>query len=483
MKNKKLFGIGAVVLIICVAFAPVINGMQLSTEQENEIEIIEGSPASYDLVITIDELTFKGHEEIKNVDDYMFAVWSLTYTIKNEGNRFFWGKIITEVLKDSIKFAEYDEGRHLIKAGKSETFSHTLKIKASDISDIDKERYFSAKDIVVDTVKEDQAGQPDPTPSNNADIKFSKYWKTADDDKPSKNHIDLAVMGEDWVEKYEEYNIGGRDIITLPVFMDEYLELIKSLFGCNRLGWLWGLLDYGLDFCVALCNFLEEFFEVLADIVLILAELEILIAEVIAFFTPIMGIPPIYPTKAQISIFLGTLAVLAETIKELLLDIEKLPIDPDDPLRIALDEAGKALESFLNSEPWFDDVTVEGEVFRIYGGEVLTITCRDNEPWTVPENGNPTTFGPYEVPTNWQQGDLIIFRNCQITVEGSEHNKAVKSPRLLSYCAPGGYMYYHVKLPVGGGNVNQESLSQKLVEMCPLLTQLFPSYFLKPLNA
>lgn len=36
MKNKKIFGIGAVVLMILVAIAPVINGMQLDTEKTND---------------------------------------------------------------------------------------------------------------------------------------------------------------------------------------------------------------------------------------------------------------------------------------------------------------------------------------------------------------------------------------------------------------------------------------------------------------
>jgi hypothetical protein len=48
MKEKKLFGIGAVDLTKFVAFAPAINRMQLSAEKINENEIVSGITASYE---------------------------------------------------------------------------------------------------------------------------------------------------------------------------------------------------------------------------------------------------------------------------------------------------------------------------------------------------------------------------------------------------------------------------------------------------
>lgn len=479
MKEKKMCGIGAVVLMLLVAIVPAINGMQLSTGEMNDFENELGTTntAIYDLVLTVDVLEFDRYEEVEDEEDYMYAFYTLTYTVTNVGFGPFFGYIHTVARKDLKQYGEWDEGWYWIKRdGGHETFTHTIKIKASDIDSIDKERGFSAKDIVVETVKEDEAGIPDPTPGDNAAIKFSTYWKTSSSYRPSKTHIDLTLPCDAWIDHYEEYDIGG-ETIDLPEYKAAYASALASLFGSNRMGWLWDLAYNVTNFTIALLYFVAEFLEVLADIVLILVEIEFLLSEVTAFFNPMMLVPPVYPGPLEIAAFLVTLSVLALTIAELLEDIQDLPIHPDDPERKRLEAAGQELESFLASQPWYDDVIIEGEVHKVKDDEQLTVKCRE-ESWSVEENGDPTEFGPFSVPTNWAPGDMFIFRNCQITVTGNGHTgQKLKTPRLLSYVAPGGYLDLTCAFKKKSRNLSRESFLQRLSEIFPFLTQILPLLF------
>lgn len=72
MKEKKLFGIGAVVLMILVAIVPAINGAQLITEKMNVSENEYGIAGSgnWDLKITFEEAIFENYHEKEDIAYY-----------------------------------------------------------------------------------------------------------------------------------------------------------------------------------------------------------------------------------------------------------------------------------------------------------------------------------------------------------------------------------------------------------------------------
>ena len=483
MMRKKIFGIGVVISMILIAFTPAINGMnaQINTEKINDFckETRLSSADIYDLELTVKKLDFDRYEDAGN-EDYINAVYILTYQIKNNGIGSFVGRITTEaLLKGTTKLLgvwNEEGGKSIWIKGRGGTvkYTHEIILRASDIDNYDKERNFSAKDIVVKTVTEDEAGTPDPNPGNNFAIRFCRFWSDNKDYIPSKTHMELSLPGDAWmINEWKEFRIAGKTI-RLPVFNKLYFDMaLPSLWGSNRMGWLWDLSYNFTNATIAFLKFVAKFTAVLADIVLIVGEVALLTEEIIAFFTPIID-EALYPGPTEIAAFLGTLASLALTLVKLMKDIQDLPIHPDDPERKELAAASQEFVSFLASQPWLRDITIEGEVHKVKDNEQLTIKCR-NETFHKNEEGDPTYFGPFNINSKWNL-DPFIFRNCQVVVTGNKHtsSKPLKTPRLLSYAAPDGYLYCTFSFPEGGSRVLANlNFLDKIINYFPQLTQLF----------
>lgn len=491
--KKKMFGIVAVVLMLLVAIAPAVNSMQLSSEEMNELENDPelSNTGSFDLEITVDKLEFDKYVMTKRAGDYVsaYAYYTLRYTLTNTGTYPYVGRIITEVRKEpEPEYGVFDEGIHTIEgSGGQKSFTHTIKIWASDVGSEDKERFFAGKEIVVETVTVDGNGVEDPTPENNTFTKVSHYWNQKSSYIASKAHIALTLPNEEWVDKWEKYVVNGTTI-TIPRFKELYTKFaLPSLFGSNRMGWLWDLAHNLSNFTTAFLDFVYEFCQVLADIVAVLIELQLLVAEIIAFFTPIID-DLIFPTGLQVVTFIGTVSALALTLKKLLIDIDDLPIDPDDPedeRRQRVEAAARELRILIASKPWYDDITIKGDICKVKDDEIMTVKCRD-ETWSVEENGDPTSFGPFSVPSDW---DLLedrfkfLFRNCRITVTGDdpEHTgQKLKTPGFLSWIAPRGTLGATFGFRKKSRDLYRGGFLQRLLEMFPVLKQLLPSYFFQP---
>lgn len=457
MKKNKIFGIGAVVLMLLVAMIPAFNAAQLDTEKNIFCTNTEG----WDIKFTIES----DPEFISYNEKNDRVTYSVSYIIENVGEGVYEGILNTELTqkgKDWV-IAEWDHAtdEDPLVLAPGEVLPKTKEFTISS-----KEEYLIAgNDISLKCGLFDVSGGEDPGNGNNVDHGFGNFWTNGFVD--TKCHLQKSLPHEKWIKKYETLNIGGVEI-ELPVFKINYFgTLLPTIASSNRLGWIWDFIDYFIDYVIALCAFLKEFIDVAADIVLLVLELEALIADIVSMFTT--ASTGVIITSAQVQTFSVLLGAIVTTVGKLMVDLDELPVDPGDPLRVNLGNAGDALLTYLSTRPWTDTISITGKVSNCQEGTVK-LDCRNVQGKNIPGGSGTRNFPDINVDTTWKSGDGLIFRNCQTTVRTGD--QSITSRPILSYAAPGGSLHF-----IGSFNKGKErtqtSILQQIFEKIPILKTLF----------
>ncbi len=474
MNKKKIFGISAVVIMILVTITPGINSIRQELQNINDfkIESDKSKLRNWDLKVTLSDVTFLYYDEKEDI-----AFYKIVYIIENVGNNYYIGypKTILKVHNEQWEIASWNWPEILplrLWPGKNKTINIVQPI------DYENERFLSGKTVDLETGIYDASGSEDPKQGNNIGVNFGKYWeKTGKYYIPSENHLKATLPNEEWIESYEVFNF--PDItVKVPIFSETYLKFVLPTFlSSERIGWIGVLINFFISACRAFCNFSREFFDVASLIALTAGELFLLLTEIIGTITAVAK-GKIIVTFVLVSSIFSTISTISATLGKLFAEIKELPIDPNNPLRVALADAVDSFYSFLSVYPWYEDVTIEGELNNCRSYEKIKVSCRNVTDKDIPGGSGYREIESFSVNTTWKLKylDGLFFRCCQVKFKGSEHtNQKLKSRRIFSYVAPGG------TLKIIAGFKNARFINQLQLNFLQRIFRLFP--FLKHIGS
>ncbi len=402
--ERKIFGIGAAVLMILLAFAPIAN----SSKTES------GSNDGFGIIIHSCEFTQSKLEDLLGIVEY-----ALDYSVS-------WPDGVIDYPMHIVFETEsgYKLSWTVLTMRKPLPIreTRTFKMKAKDEYRVAGQKF----DLII-------------TNENVRDSGFTKFWRSEQEYVPTQVHLDKILPHSEWIARYETFKSNGN-ILKIPVFKVLYTDsAFPTLFGSDRLGWIGEFTRLLLDWGIAFSYFLGKFIAVVGEIILLGIEFYDLINRLIVILGEVSaGVPP---TKGQIESVFTLLSAICYTFGDLLQRIKDLPIDPDDKERIELIKAGEAFLNFIFSYPWENDITIKGTINKCESNEKVTVDCRNIKNKDIKGGKGRRTIEPFDVDSTWESGDGIFFRNCQLTIDGSKHEE-IKSPKFLSYAAPSGTLNF-----------------------------------------
>ncbi len=481
MKEKKLFGIGAVVLMILVAFAPAINGAQLIIEKMNVSEnenIIAGS-GNWDLKITFEEAIFENYHEKEDI-----AYYKIKYTIENVGDGLYIGKprAVLKVHNNDWELASWEWPKDLpLILGKDDDPVAITVVKGIDY---DNEIFLTGRIADLETGLLDEQGLEDPDQSNNVGFATGNFWDKLNERgyEPSGNHLEACRPHEQWIDHNETIEFPNYPV-EIPIFKDVYAKIIIPTFlGCDRLGWLGKTVQLLLDIGRALCNCSAATLEVLACIALLVGELYAGILGVIALVEGIVSGNVLLEAVVVAGLFLD-LKAIAVTLELLLGAIDDIP-NQGDPEVKELRRSVHAFLSYYATYPWTHDIEIFGEINNCKVGEIVDISCRNVENRDIPGEQGKRIIDPFNVSSDFNLAkyrDHLIMRNCQVTIKGSRHTP-LTTRRIFSYAAPGGSLNAIAGFKPTSRSVDRplNSCLQRFLEIFPFLKQILSPYFFQP---
>ena len=423
------------------------------------------------------------YEKYESIEKTGYSVYKVEFTIVNEllEPLVFKVELKGRIGPDENDYKIFNLGKTEVPSaipGVGPGITHETKrvlIKSGTLIGEDEERYFASHDATLKISNDNYELQAE---------KFIKYWKKEGDYQPTKIHLELTLPGRQWIDHYEEFpdliDPSSGEYLKFPIFKEIYTETIfPVLFSSHRFGWLGEFISLSIDFGIAFCAFMGEFIEVTADIILLGIEVAGIITSITGLFSQISSGIPL--TEEEILSLFSLFAALCATLGELLKDIKNLPISPDSPnyyLREEVANTGDALVSFLSKHPWQDDIIIRGEINNCKQDEIVTLDCRDIKGKIIPGGEGQRIIDPVSVSSIRKKGDGIIFRNCQVMINGDKHGDILKTPAALSYVAPGGDLKCIVGFPKKGRSINLPSFNNILQRFFnkPLLTKLFQNF-------
>lgn len=217
MKKNKIFGIGAVVILILVGVAPAFSGSIIKKEENGLLNIITNLN-EYDLTVEIiGDPYAKDTHPIVDKDGNEYALYTIDYSIYNNMDTKFTGNPLTAIYPeentnyeiDSWYEIELDSQGNVIPIqinGKQHLYrTHDIEVRCISQD----EKYFYDKNVYLEC---GVAGGQEATPGDNVD--FKKAWKFWSEKTPTKGQ--LIGFGEFSKIKNIDTNLGG-DTYNLPI--------------------------------------------------------------------------------------------------------------------------------------------------------------------------------------------------------------------------------------------------------------------------
>jgi hypothetical protein len=472
--NKKLFGIGAVVLMLIVAFAPVVSSTQSSIEKENDLsnKYETSLLTGYDLKTTIDALYEKPSYDFEFIgNDGVYVEYTIEYTVENIatgiGNGYA-GDLEPKLLKkdSTVQIKSWNQLAS-IGPGKKKSYTHSFKVESSLVESNNKERRISVKDCDLELGLKDEAGIPDRYLGNNIGRRLGILNS---DNFFTKTQVESATISESNVE----WKPFGD--IQIPSFGGGLASLVKS----DRLGWTAELSEHVIKICEDLLEIallIESYITIITPQVLIIQHW---LTNVIGVLTLASnGVPP---TPSQITSIVNDfrdyiLPAISKIVAETITFFGLLKGEIED-----LVEHIEALEAFLLTEPWNNPIAVEVDVLMLNCGsnsKDIEITCRGvtfPDTATASENKKTVTFNVENL--NYDGESVYGAHDCQLSIKVTCDGvvKEDVSRKILSYVCSDGKLYWKFSFDFQ----KSRNYQPNFVDMFPFLQQLFSILREKP---
>jgi hypothetical protein len=406
MKKKKLFGIGAVVIMILVAFTPAVYGLQQKTQISNVFEkgFCKSEIFDYDLSINVVSC------EYKHLSNSNTAVYEIDYSITNVGSILFEGKeIICEMKNDYHNF-----GNWTVKVESLEP-KETTPVKTKEIYLLssnnetdDKEHFLAGESFTLEIEPGDNNCENDITTS------FGNFgWE-----------------GTDYIPTYTQITSIMKSIENMSS-----VEL-SGLFTAfkQRLGWVYDASLYAIDI---IDTGLKLLYEALLVGAIITTELYIIIDWIKEIYIFLQA-----PNPYSLDQILKDSAKAVASLIAIWTVIAKH--QGVEPLLNAWEEFSTVTNNTIEwarEKHWNNPITlVHGDIVgEKLGQKKVHIICRDKE------NDFRNYFKFYNLDPNWNGKKPWQRHDCTIyaSAEGYEEKHSIP---ILSWAFSEGIIYYHMDL-------------------------------------
>ena len=450
-KKSKIFGIGAVVLMLLVAIAPAINGSQfektIGLDQPKQSSM--GNPPDYFANIT--KCEFIKYDEEEDRVKYEIG-WKVGYRdgppADYQIHCTLYEKISHTVYADWEVDIEYPE--------MYETGTVVLWLISSENASVDEERYLAGKMIVLVIDKNDL------NPSNNFDEKFVKYWKDNTDYIPTEPQVEVGAPC--WGTKV--YHTVLRDVYYWSIFDGEGGNILSNILLSKRMGWVGQLLGYLINISVDMGVIFGLIILYLNSIAEEIGKIGTWFFDVFTWFINLLNgniIPGMlidlfnnfidYVIPAVISIVTKAIPYLGAE----LVAVYKL-----------WDDINNTYNWYYSGDipPMYRDIKIDVFIDYVKPGETVQVTCRNHtEVKTRPIDAGTGPLRFIFYVTSECQGNerfQIGIHNCQVKVKGDKHYGEAKSRPLLSYAFANGYLYWEFPIPGIPHSVTKEFFANKL---------------------
>jgi len=200
MKQKKLFGIGAVLLLLLVGFTPMASSETAMNEEKNNMGSL-GDPVECDLSLNMVKEPYLVKEdspqiivnEVTGEVEEVNVFYRLKYSITNSYAYPYEGKIINRIVdpENPDRWLIHWEDTIDLEPGEStDTITKTLKVKCSDDESEDIEHYFTDRKVFTEMGAENGG---DVNPADNLCIEQSVDFFDTDEGDATANQIIAGI--------------------------------------------------------------------------------------------------------------------------------------------------------------------------------------------------------------------------------------------------------------------------------------------------
>lgn len=460
MKEKKLFGIGAVVLMITVAFIPTINSMQLAAEKLKEKNI---STIRADLKLTIDNCEYREYRPIpKSCTGFDKVEYNLTYTVENVEYSVFESRDVSFELSvtyidNTTKIIEtWDENIPILYPHCYPNHFVTLQKSIELLSDkdpaVDQERYFGGNIFKLKFLE-----SYDTNPSNDFDYKFAIPWKDEEDFIPTEPEVIVSVP-HNGIKKTRD-DVPGLFYWDITSFYDG--RILPNILLSERMGWLGQL----TKFLFAISIDLGILFGITASCIkVMIPEFTVMgtwtkdVLEWLWYLIKGIWIPGKFTELIK-----NFVEYVIPAVKNLYYKVAACAVAMV-PFALELWDNINITYVWTLDEPWKKPIKIEGRVSNVKPNEIVTVSCRNaTETYTDKEW---LGYILYDLAVTSEpispEKSFMSIHNCQVRVTGSEHYGTVISIPLLSYAFSNGSLYWEFNKPGGDSKFIAKSIYVKL---------------------
>ncbi|KYK22510.1 hypothetical protein AYK24_02225 [Thermoplasmatales archaeon SG8-52-4] len=406
MKRKKLFGIGAVILLVLVTYVPVANGIHNRSESNNDFTRVFNKSYGWEYDLTVDIESCK-YKDLRNSND---AVYEIKYSITNVGSTLFeGGEIVCEMKNNDYNFGNWTVGvESLIPGETTQIISKEIILFSSSNEIEDEEHYLAGESFSL------EIDSGDSNCENDISTSFGNFGWDGIDYLPTYTQI-TSVMKS--IENMSNEDLGG----LLTAFK-------------QRLGWVYDASLYAIDI---IDTGFKLLYESLLVGVVITTELYIIIDWIKEIYIFLQAPNPfsldqILKDSAEAIgalIAIWSLIAMHQGIESLLLAWEEFSTVTNNTIK------------WVREKHWNNPIAlVHGDIIgERLGQKKVHVICRDQENdfrnYFKFNNLDPTWDGKKA----WQRHDCTIYAN----VDGYEEKHSIP---ILSWAFSEGIIYYHMDL-------------------------------------
>ena len=430
MVRKKIFGAGAVVLLVLLSLSPLVNSRNLeiiTLSKKNHDKSISSFGSNCDLKIEFTECSLDYVEALTIYDKPSRSFYKLKYAIINNGDPYSGNVLVTLKTLDMKDHTLERSWSYFINLGRSESLnkSHEIENITSDWDvQNDQERYFAGRYVSLELKVLDDH---DSFVDNNVDTEAVKFWKDNYDYEPTDPQVEAGSL----LHTYKNVSVGRSglwyfDVPFDPAELDEEIrfrlgyvgELLIHIYGINKE--IRTIISDFIDFAISVSNdfriclhWLEELFVWIASVVnghLVEGGLLKLIKD-----------------------FIDNVRPALERIKA---EAEKLVIQVIVDIMNNLLKRVDEFESWKLTEPWKKDIKVVVKVILKNPNDRIGVYCRNDDDV---KTGSTYYVFELKVSSLWDNEiNYFLPHDCTVDVYNIDREITKHSMKLFSWAFSNG---------------------------------------------
>ncbi len=431
MNEKKMFGLGAVVLLLLMSLSPAANSINVKTNKNDSFEKdveTENGRSDCDLEVTIDSCKLKYIYLKGGWSEPIFTIYEIFYTITNHNNPYAGDVRIVfntiEILNNTYSFNEVKTVN--LESSESIKFDHEILVHTSWDANDDEERYVAGKFFSLEI---EPLNADDIYLENNIDYGKVKFWLDRSNYEPTASEILVASQ-----HNYMNISIGDSGLwyYETPFNPDDF----SDIFIKNRLGYVWelGIFIYKINTLIKkiLIDFIDFSISVSDDVKIVLYWLN----EVFIWTASIVAGTPLA---------LGILQLLNDFIMFVRPALDEIKDEANswgeqelNNTIIELLDVMDDFENWIEAEPWKNDINIEIKVKTKNEDDTITVNCREE---ACCKTGETEYEFDFNVPSKID-GELVnwTIKDCTVKVSSLNLEKSKHSWKVLSWAFANGTM-------------------------------------------